>query len=571
MFFEGLRLDLSTISYLAIIPLLIFALSTLIPSKKWRIIFTGYQILLIIIISLISVANIRLYKEWGTLVNYRALSYLMYPKEVFASLTFVSIVFVIIVFIIVLLSGLWLNKKINNERLENKQQLVPSLLIAVVLLVIMGIGMRGGIQLIPINESSAYFSNNAINNHLSTNSTWFLVNNILENRNDKFNPYIYLSEVEAKERVKNLFPNDSVSTKILKTNRPNIILIVLESYTADLLTSLGGEKNISPNLDSLCSQGILFTDIYSSGFRTDQGIVSILSGFPSQPDRSIIKVPDKQQKLPFLNRALKDEGYKTSFYYGGESAFANMSLYLVNSGFDKIIDKSFFSKKELNSKWGAHDEFVFNKQLVDLKEEEQPFFSVLLTLSNHEPFEIPIEPKFPGKKEADQFRNSAFYTDKCIGDFINTAKQQPWFKNTLFVFVADHGHRLPLGRDYHEPAYRRIPLLFYGDVVKDEFKNKRIEKTGNHHDIPKTLLSQLNIPSNNFNWSKDLLNDNAVNFAFLANETGFGWITPLQKMTYFSKEDKTTLYYTTETIVNDSLLKDGKAFIQILFQQYLDY
>ena len=267
----------------------------------------------------------------------------------------------------------------------------------------------------------------------------------------------------AKKITDDLFSSRTGSTEnILKNNKPNIVVIVLESWTADIIKALGGEENVTPHFDELSKDGLLFTQMYGSGFRTEQGLISIFSGFPAQPNNSIITSPEKAERLPSLNTELSKQGYQSSFYYGGEVEFANMKSYLLNTNFKKIIDKNNFEKKQLNSKWGAHDEFVFKKQIDGLKAEKEPFFSVVLTLSTHEPFEVTMKTPFNGGEEQELFKKAAYYTDYCLFNYFNEAKKQPWYKKTLFILVADHGHRLPKNRNMDFPEGRRITAMITG-------------------------------------------------------------------------------------------------------------
>lgn len=192
---------------------------------------------------------------------------------------------------------------------------------------------------------------------------------------------------------------------------------MLESWTADIIEPMGGLSGVSPFFSELCKDGLLFTGVYSSGFRTDQAMVSVISGFPAQPNKSIIRFPDKTQKLPALSRTFRDAGYHTSFFYGGELGFANMKSYLLSSGFEHITGKDFFPDNAMNSKWGAHDGIVLQHQLKVLDTVAEPFFSVLLTLSTHEPFEVPVQTPYNGSSEAELFKKAAWYTDACLKTF----------------------------------------------------------------------------------------------------------------------------------------------------------
>ena len=174
-------------------------------------------------------------------------------------------------------------------------------------------------------------------------------------------------------------------------------------------------------MNHFAHEGILFNHCYANGDRSDKGIVSILSGYPAQPNTSIIKYTEKASKLPHISQILNEEDYHSAFYYGGELDFANMKSYFITGGYQKLVTINDFDKSDMNSKWGAHDHVVFNRLLLDLEKPQTPFFNVLFTLSSHEPFEVPMNSPFNGTTEESHFLNSIHYTDSCIGSFITRA------------------------------------------------------------------------------------------------------------------------------------------------------
>ena len=525
----------------------------------------------------------------------------------------------------------WIFIKIIGKKITVSNLNIPLKIIYLTTLpILMFIGMRGGVQQIPINESAAYFSRFQIHNHIATNPVWFLIKSIERSNNYLHNPYHFMEDENAKKivnklyeikntpltplkegksEINNLFQHSTSniqhsSSSVLKSTHPNIVIIILESYTADIIEALGGEKNVSPNFNNLVKEGLLFTNIYSSGTRTEQGLVAVLSGFPANPNLSIIEYTDKVEKLPVLTNYFIENNYQTSFYYGGETEFSGIKGYLVNSGFEKIISRNDFPKNQQNSKWGAHDEFVFEKQLKDLsltlsegegnQRNSSPsgrsggVFSVLLSLSNHEPFEVPMDKAFDGDDRVNKFRNSAFYTDKCIGEYFAKAKKEKWYENTLFIMVADHGHHLPKETNANKPAERKIPLLFVGGALSDEWKGKQINKIGNHNDIPTTLLEQLKDEMRNmkyetenqspitnhqspiFTWSKNLLGATTNDFAYFTNDTEVGWVTPEQEFIYHTEANKISFFSPQEKSLDTLLLNDAKAYLQVLYKEFLE-
>ena len=233
-------------------------------------------------------------------------------------------------------------------------------------------------------------------------------------------------------------------------NKPNIVYILADDLGYGDLSCYGQTHFSTPNIDRLAKEGLLFTNFYGNGDRTDKGIPAILSGYYPQPVKRIMRMPNKTRSLPMLPKEMNALGYKTAFYYGGDLNFGNMNTYLRSAEIQEIVDGSEFDKKDWNSKWGAYDDVFMKRFAKDIsKKQPEPFFKIALTLSSHEPYEIKGEYKFGKNGEDNKYRSAHVYTDKVIGDFIAFAKTQDWYKNTLIVIMADHGHSSPK----HEGPY----------------------------------------------------------------------------------------------------------------------
>ena len=575
-FLYALRLDASMIAYISVIPLIVYLVLLFLPRYKFPEIIGKYYVLFFVFIfSIISVFNLNLYREWGSKINFRALDLAFNStKEAIASGSSSPILLSLSVLIgISFASVFFANKTIDFKIKDHVEPLWKKAGTAFMMLALLFLAIRGGWQLSPINQSMAYFSNETVLNHAAVNTEWNLIHDILNNKYGKDNPYKYYPEEEAKKIVAELYkkPNGE-KVKVLNSERPNVVIIIMESFTAELVGSLGGEKGVTPNFDKLSAEGILFENIYAAAGRTDKGVTATLSAFPSQAIRSIMKQNSKQEKLPGIAQEFKSNAYATSFYYGGESEFFNMKSYVLSHGYQTLIDNYSFEKKDMNSKWGAYDEKVFSKQLADMDNVKQPFFSTILTLTNHEPFDLPVEKRFKGEQIEDKFRSTSFYADSCLGAYLSSAKKKPWYKNTLFVVIADHSHRLPDNLTEFDPKRYRIPLLFCGDVIKTEFKGHRINKFGNQTDLAASLLNQLNMPSNRYLWSKDLFNPGTPGFAFFNWDNGFGFATKDQIIS-FDNVGKNIIMRknAANPKIEKDLLRYGKAHMQEVFQQYLDY
>lgn len=573
LFIKGIRLDLSMIGYFLLIPILLLIPNLFISNKKiLNKIIQIYSLILLSIVLILGIIDLNIYSEWGTKINSRAIEFLILsPGEAMASSASSPLLSSLIIIVIQFIACYYVFKK--NIRLEyHKENIITQILIIPIIAFISVMMLRGGLQLAPINQSAVYFSNKNSVNHAALNTEWNLMHSVIENHFSTDNPYIFMDDKEAQQIVDSLYSINNISfDKILTNNRPNIVFIILESFTSDVVESFGGEKNVSPFIHKYSTSGLLFSNIYASGDRTDKGMIAILSAFPTQAVRTIIQQPDKFEKLPSITKTLKAEGYSSAFYYGGESEFANFKSYLISSQFDKIIDKNDFNSNQMNSKWGAHDGFLFDKALEDMGTLKEPFISTILTLSSHEPFEVPIPNKFLGDDLPSKFRKAANYTDLCFGEFMAKAEKQNWYKNTLFVVVADHGHRLPKEYDnaYDYRKYR-IPLFLYGNVINNKFNSKNIDKIGSQTDIASTILNQIDISDTSFHWSNNLIDYSSTGFAFYSYDNGIGWIDE-ENIINVDNVRKEIIYQKSNNVNTIQKKKVAQAYMQSVFKTYLNY
>ena len=558
-------MDASFTGYICIFPFLLFLVKSIAVNIRINKIIRVYTFILVILLSFLTIADLELYTAWGFRMDATPLLYFKSPAEMAATVSAAPVFRLMVIFALFAALLMFLYKKYFNSFIDKNQKRFWAIdvLFSAFLLSFLFVPIRGGIQKIPMNQSDVYFSEKLFADHAAINLPWNIMFSILNKNNEK-NPFNYLPEKKAEELIHDLYNTGPLNIpSILSVEKPNIIIIILESYTAKWLGCLGGSPGVTPNLDKIASEGLLFTNIYASGDRSEKGQVAILSGYPNQAINSIIKTPTKTRQLPSLNRTLENAGYHSSYTYGGELEFANIKSYLINVGFDKLTDKYSFPISERTTSWGVHDEFVFNRFYKDLKNEKQPFFATLFTLSSHEPYDVPMKPHFPGEDETSLFKNSVYYTDSIIGHFISKSKMEPWWQNTLVVLVADHGHPLP-GHDPNDrPSKFHIPLIFSGGALK---MKGIINNVGSQTDIATTILNQLNLPVNDFKWGKDLLDSSAKQFAFYSFNNGFGWVTP-GGTTTIDNVSKQTIY--KEDHFDTSLIKFGKAYMQFSYQDFL--
>lgn len=568
-FLYGLRLDISFTSYLCAIPFLSMLFSIFFKSKNIAKIIKWYSSILIVFISLLLLIDAGLYAVWGVRLDTSFLAYINTPELMIASVSKLQLIsgiffWVLISFVFIKLFITIIKKRITKIEKANWTQSLVFLLISIALI----IPLRGGFQTIPVNQSNVYFSKNMFANHASINFIWNFFNT-LTHKTDGTNPYKSFDDSLAKKIIDNrrnqlLITN---TDSILNTSKPNIILIIWEGLTAKVVGSLDGEKTVTPNLNKLSKEGILFTNFYANGDRTDKGIPAILSGYYPAPIKRIMRMPNKTRSLPMLPKKMIDLGYLTTFYYGGDLNFGNMNTYLRNAGITNFVDGNEFDKNDWNAKWGAHDQILLNRLEKDLQEKPTtPFFKIALTLSSHEPYQFPDAYKFGKNSEDNLFRSAHFYTDKAIGKFIDFTKKQAWYKNTLIVIMADHGHSSPKHKGiFNHPKRFQIPMLWLGGALQKT--GIEVDNYASQVDFPFTLLSLLKEDNSDFVFSKNIFNTSPKQYAYYNFNKGFGTISKNGVFVYDFVSKKTMLTKGIESKQLDSL---GKAISQNAYQDFLD-
>jgi phosphoglycerol transferase MdoB-like AlkP superfamily enzyme len=568
-FLYGLRMDLSMASYFSLFPFLIISLVVFkLKIEKADSIVKWYSYLLLGITSLLTVIDVELFSFWGYRLDGTPLKYLNTPGEMLASSLSSPWYLLIPLFVLIFLFGIFLYQRIvlsvfhKDDRYSGEKSPVIQYSILMAVTGFLVVPIRGGLQQIPMNESTVYFSSSNLANQAAVNLPWAFIHSLLEKSYSNENPYEYTDYITAGAQVIDLYENPSDSTfHVLKHSQPNVLIILWESFTAK-----ADVDSVTPEFNTLKKEGIFFSNVYATGDRSDKGIVGVLSGYPALPVPSIIMNPNKSMKLPSLARDFVSSQYTSSFYYGGELAFANMNTYLVQNKFDRIISIEDFDKKDMNSKWGAHDEVVLRRLKSDLDTMKIPFFSMIFTLSSHEPFEIPMEPKYKGKDKTNMFLSSLNYTDRCLGDFIREAKKTSWWDNTLVVIIADHGHVLP-GSYYANHSRRefKIPMLWLGGAL--EKKDTIIHKIASQTDLAVTLNTQLGRKDSSYLFSRNILSKTYHEFAYYTFNDGFGYIRPEG---YFLYDNISRSIVTQEGIVNEAMIQEGRAIQQVTYRNYLN-
>ena len=569
---NSIPLDLSFISYVATVIFLLILLGFLLSFFKIEPFINKtvnfFLVSMILFTNFVSAGEICLYKEWETKLNYTALSHLKQPSEVFltASNTDYLIFSFYILISIIVIRFYFYNIKIHFKFQKNTfKSIVKKIVFAPLILGVFFYFIRGGLQSIPINISDAYFSKNIIVNDLTVNSNWNIIQSYFKSsRSINGNPYKKYSKKDYDLFVEN-YVNDSTSKvlpiKILKDEQPNIVFILLESWSADIIESLGGLKSITPNFNKLEEQGLLFSNFYSNGWKSEQAVSSIFSSFPVFPYISIIKETDKARKLPSINKSLKN--YNSSFIFGGQLSYGNIKGFLLNQKFDLVLDIDDFDYPR--GRLGIHDEFMFDEFHLHLNKMKEPFFSTLFTLSSHSPYDFPFKHKFSFNSRHDPYVNSIAYTDSCLGIFFNKIKNEKWYDNTLFIIVSDHSHSTPINRRVAQKERFKIPMLWYGNVLHDKYKGVSNETLSSHIDITPTLLSQLNYKDDSKYFGNDIfkLNKKYVPYSFVR---GYGMINDFSSYAFSITYDKP---FEIDIKKDSNIIRNTELFMQYSFDKYM--
>lgn len=488
---HGLSLDLSTSLYFLILPFCVVAVSAWWESRVLLTILKAYYAVMAFMLMLAFVADTSLYPFWGFKLDASCLQYLETPAEARASVsgTYMSIRLLaiiagaVVIFLFYRAIPFWKRKPSSRRSSTIAHLLLVPLIV---------IGIRGGLDESTTNIGQVYYSQNQFLNHSAVNPVFnffYSVGHTL----DSIDQYGFMSEEECRSLTAPVYTTASTDTDtLLTTTRPHVVIILLESCGEEFAQAM-------PYLQRLKKDGIYFANCYGNSWRTDRGTVCTLSGYPSFPSLSVMKMPEKSRTLPALARTLQKEGYQTSFLYGGDINFTNMRSYLIATGWERLISKEDFTKQEQGTaKWGVRDDITFQTLTSLIPQDSVSTAPKLIgysTLSSHEPWDVPT------KKHPDEVLNAFAYLDDCLKAFIEPLRQTPAWKNLLIVMLADHGINY---RDLNQTKLARnhIPMLWVGGAVRQP---RRIDKLCNQSDLAATLLGQLQLPHQEYAFSRDVL------------------------------------------------------------------
>lgn len=580
---HGLPLDLSMAGYLSVIPGFLSIAVVWLKRDLVKPIMNIYFIIASLFITCSFLLNASLYPYWKYPLDSTPLFYFFTsPADAIASVSIWQVILSIVI-LIVLTVGVWFTLRMRGEKRQQYSRYAYGYgglgsgkrkrfddfdrhrgRTSIILLLLTGLlflPIRGGITVSTMNTGQAYYSQNAYLNHSAVNPLFSLLESITH-QEDFASQYRFMKDKEADKIFATMTSTSDENTYPLlneatfKKGTPDILIVIMESFASDIMPSMGSYKDVAVCLDSIAQQSILFTRFYANSFRTDRGMVSILSGYPAQPTTSIMRYPRKTSQLPSIARNLaKYKNYKTTYYYGGDADFCNMRSYLVSQGYQHIISDANFPIEDKLSKWGVPDHIVAARMMEDIKaqqNEKRPMLRILQTSSSHEPFEVPYH------RLKDKRLNAFAYTDSVMGAIVREYRKLPKWKNTLIVFVPDHVGGYKENLNDHDRSRYQIPLILAGGAISRPMK---VGIIGSQHDIAATLLGQLGVEHREFTFSKNMMSDATPKFAFFAVNDAFGVVSEENSLIYDNRA-KRIVYDKGEKGFN---LKRGQAYLQKLY------
>ncbi|QOY96715.1 LTA synthase family protein [Massilia sp. UMI-21] len=523
LFLQGLRADLILLGYFLVIPLLLAPLlAHRVTARFWRRATVGWATFALVFIVFMELSSPQFIMQYDVRPNRLFIEYLVYPREVLATLwngfrtallLGVGLSVVLAVSLFRLLRGA--SREMRMWPARRLLLLWPLLCFLVFVQVRSTTGHR------PANPALFALTGDSMVNSLIINSGWSVLDAIGSMRKEAVSSEIYgkLPRAQVFEQVRAApwlraarFDHPELPTlhhqqaAIARARPLNLVIVLQESLGATFVESLGGLP-VTPELEKLKDEGWWFEQLYATGTRSVRGIEAVVAGYAPTPARSVVKLSLAQQNFYTLAAGLGRQGYHTEFVYGGEAHFDNMRSFFTGNGFQKVVDIQQMRPAFVGS-WGASDEDLFDKSLERLKDlhaQDKPFFSLIFTSSNHEPFEFPDGKIALHQQPKQTVNNAVKYADYALGKFIRAAKQQDYWKDTVFLIVADHDNRV-YGNALVPIKKFHIPGLILGADIQP----KRIATIASQVDLAPTLLSLLGVSSTHPMIGRDFVRDSST-------------------------------------------------------------
>lgn len=586
-FIYGLRMDTIVTSIILIIPMFILTLTPKTLHKVTNQFLKYYFLIMLSFVIYIENATLPFFAQYDVRPNYLFVEYLEYPKEVFSMIIADYKIELIIAFIMIGIF-IYLFLKFTKDTFIKaiKTDYKLKIILFVPLAMVLFIGIRSSFGHRPANISDAMYSSSRLVNEITKNSIYSIgyavYSNKKHNANKVIKQYGKMDIQEAIKRVKKRLHIQSINKKFpfsrkvkthFKTNHPkNLIIFLQESLGCQFVEAFGGEKGITPNINKLSKEGILFKNLFSNGTRSIRGIAGSVSGIFSIPGKGVVKRNKSQNNFFTISSLLKPYGYHTMFLYGGESRFDNMRGWFSGNGFDKIIDESSFKHPNFVGTWGVSDEDLVNranKEFKKLHEKKQKFAAVMFSTSNHTPFDFPDNKiKLINGVPKKSVKNAVKFADFAIGKLIKNAKKEHYYKDTIFVIVADHNVRV-YGDDMIPVNMFHIPAIILGEGITPKVYNK----LSTQPDVLATALDLIGIDLKYPILGKSIFDNDKKEISLMQFNTFYG-LRAKDKIAIIRPNKKPlTFIYKNEHLVKSSfedieLEKDCLAFILTLNYLY---
>jgi phosphoglycerol transferase MdoB-like AlkP superfamily enzyme len=434
-----------------------------------------------------------------------------------------------------------------------------------------GFASRGTLDRRPLNPSAAVVTTNRLANEIASSGIFNVLYEWAQRHKRQYGnlkSVVHLLPVpEAARRARRYLgargqltddsPNPLV--RLVQGEEPakpmNVVLVVMESFTARLVGALGGSPALSPELDRLTREGVLLENCFATGERTVQGLEAVVASFPPLPGVSVVRRPQARQGFATLATLLKERGYETLFLYGGQGIFDHMRAFFLGNGFDAFVEEKDFDKVEFRTPWGVSDEDLFrraDREFRRLASQGKRFFATILTVSLHSPWEYPkgrIEPlssatPIPPGFDYEEL-NNFLYADYALGRFVREARTAPYFDDTLFVFVGDHGVHLR-GRQLIPVDEYRVPALF---LAPKHIRPRRIPRVASQLDIPPTIMAILGGSYRSSFFGQEILrrDDDGSLAIMIYNKKRYGIISG-ERLTVFAESGKEMAFERVEKL-----------------------
>ncbi|MDR0676195.1 MAG: sulfatase-like hydrolase/transferase [Elusimicrobiota bacterium] len=568
-FLIGIRLDIYVINYSLTIFFLVACFPLIKPLHFFKIekIVVAIMTILFCFIYFVHLLNIEFFKIDYSHINYTAIEYakssntaLFMAVKKYHLFRYIFINLILMIFYIFLLKKFVLKKglKTKNEKFHFNYNLIKNIFLYFIFSFLIFLGIRGGLSTGIMEWGTAFFSEYDIINQATLNPLFNFSKDVyyVKKNNDGKN-YKYFKDIQEainlvqnialsdmeKDNIKNLeYPFFRLTKRIGEEKNYNIVILLMESMSAEMLGVFGNNLGLSPNFDKLAEKGILFTNFYSNGHRTNIGISSTLCSYIPLVGNSIMSRVEGQQYIPSIASILKEKGYSTIFIYGGDLKFDNMFGFLKQKGFEKVIGVNDFDDDKILNKWGASDEYLFErtiKEIDELASLDNPFFTMALSLTNHPPYTIPdtdFGERIKTNSEFNDSYNTFKYMDYSLGEFFNEIEKKDYFENTVFIILGDHGKSFHYDTEFD---YRKsfVPCLIYAPKIFP--KPSKNDKISSQIDIAPTIFDILNMTIESSFFGRSLFEKNFFekDFAIIVSGNYLGFIK--KGFFYFSKIGKT--------------------------------